>query len=186
MKDIVSKLQSLIYGTQKEQTKNNKTNAIIEDSESINNLVRNMKSSCSWKFMNKSNSKSRMRWKSNNFYSNAPKREYSDHENLNHKSSMQGLKVKRINDSLYPNATSRWNKSHIKSVKVYNFDNTERDNTLQEKMKTSRKTHKISTKMFKKFLKDYQEKVMSEEIKFFRQKSRQEKRRKLQNLFQEY
>ena len=167
MKEIIGRLQCLVYGKDKynnssESSDYHRNSAVIEDSDSLHNKVKNMKRSCSWRKLmmaeSKKNIAAKSRWKSNNFYPDAVY-EYNGNDSRNHKSSMMLSSMRRINDSLHPNNYSTWNKSHIKSVKVYNFENTNKKENLHQKLKTSRKTHRISSKMFKKFMKDYQEKV---------------------------
>ena len=67
--------------------------------------------------------------------------------------------LQRMNESIHPNAQSWCNKSQIKSVKVYKLHDADKEKTLHTNLKTTRNQHKISSKIFKKFLKDYQSKV---------------------------
>lgn len=105
-------------------------------------------------------SNSQTRASQSNLYSNAPMHEYND-QNRNHRSSVMTSNLKRMNESIRPNIQSLCNKSQIKSVKVYKLhsDTPAKEKTLHMNLKTSRKQHKISSKIFKKFLKDYQTKV---------------------------
>lgn len=159
MKEIIEKLQALIYGN-KNPISETRNSVIIEDSESLNKMIRNAKRSWSCKkLIEDSTCKSRMRGSSKNYYSEAPVCDYSDTYRPTNQSSVLTSNNHRVNNSMNPIAFNLCNKSQIKSVKVYKLNSTDRENKLHQNLKTSRKTHKISSKIFKKFLKDYQEKV---------------------------
>lgn len=49
MKDIVEKLQALVFGANKHHISETRNSVIIEDSESLNEMIKNAKRSCSWK-----------------------------------------------------------------------------------------------------------------------------------------
>lgn len=103
--------------------------------------------------------KSRMQDEHKPFHSEMPVYDYNDSHRNNQSSMLNGNHL-RSNISVNP-WISGWNKSQIRSVKVYKLSSTEKDNNLHQNLKTSQKTHKISSKIFKKFLKDYQEKSKS-------------------------
>jgi len=105
----------------------------------------------------KNYSKSRTRDNNSNFNSEVPVYEYSDTEGRNHQSVVMTSGMHRSNHSMTPGISNLCNKSQIKSVKVYQFENDEPD--AKKCIKTTRKSRKISSKIFKKFLKDYQDKV---------------------------
>ncbi|CAI2386979.1 unnamed protein product [Moneuplotes crassus] len=162
LNDIVDKLKRLVQGSKSHPLESNRSSVIIEDSESLQKKVNNMKRSCSCKKIETPFDKSKQRCKSNNLYYDSSY-DYHGLGSRNNKSSMMVTNLRRINESMNPKIiglsnfnSSICNKSNIKSVKVYNFKS--HDNDLQKKLKTSRKTNKISSEMFKKFLKSYKDK----------------------------
>lgn len=128
MKDIVEKLQQLVYG--KRTSSEHRNSVIIEDSESLNRKLTNAKRACSCtKLSAQATSKSRTRIaaSSTNFYSELPVHDYTDGRNH---SNIMPSKTNRVNISVNPGAFGLGNKSQIESIKVYKLNRTDRNSNF--------------------------------------------------------